>query len=134
VTLWGQGAAARIVDTVVTPVRTPFLRLTLVTLTGLVGQATAADPHAEFFEKRIRPVLVEHCYKCHSLESGKDKGGLRVDSHESLVHGGGSGAAVVPGAAEKSLLLAAIKQGDAGTAMPPQGDPLPPAVIKDFES
>jgi len=73
-----------------------------VTLTGLVGQATAADPHAEFFEKRIRPVLVEHCYKCHSLESGKDKGGLRVDSHESLVHGGGSGAAVVPGAAEKS--------------------------------
>lgn len=95
---------------------------------------SAADPHAEFFEKRIRPVLVEHCYKCHSLESGKDKGGLRVDSREALVHGGGSGPAVVPGDPAKSLLLAAIKQGDPDTAMPPKGDPLSPAVVKDFES
>lgn len=95
---------------------------------------TAADPHAEFFEKRIRPVLVERCYKCHSLESGKDKGGLRVDSRESLVHGGGSGPAVVPGQPGKSLLLAAIRQVDPDTAMPPKGEPLPPEVVTDFES
>jgi hypothetical protein len=109
-------------------------RLLLLFAATSWGSMPAEDPHAEFFEKRIRPVLVEHCYKCHSLESGKDKGGLRVDSRDALVHGGGSGPAVVPGDPAKSLLLAAIRQADPDTAMPPTGEPLPPEVVKDFES
>ena len=53
----------------------------------------------EFFEKRIRPVLVRHCYECHSAASTKLKGGLRVDSREFIRAGGDSGPAVVPGSA-----------------------------------
>lgn len=61
-----------------------------------VSSLRAADTESagvEFFEKRIRPVLVQHCYKCHSGETAEPKGGLRVDSREGLRRGGESGAA-----------------------------------------
>ena len=71
-----------------------------------VSQANA--PTAEqvaFFEQHIRPVLVEHCYKCHSEKSKKVKGSLRLDYRDTLLHGGESGLAIAVGDPEKSLLI-----------------------------
>src|SRR5262249_2540402 len=70
----------------------------------------AADDAArvEFFEKKIRPVLVANCYTCHSANTNA-KGGLRVDDRGGLVQGGNSGPAVVPGQPEKSLLIQAVR-------------------------
>lgn len=110
------------------------LSLTLaLTLLPTVA-ASAADPQSsdlEFFEKRIRPVLVRHCYACHSALTAEPKGGLRLDSREALRKGGESGPAVTPGKADDSLLLSAIKHED--YKMPPDKR-LPARVIADFES
>lgn len=84
----------------------------------------------EFFEKKIRPVLVEHCYSCHSQESKKVRGGLLVDTRDGLLKGGDTGPAIVPGAAAKSLLMAALRQTD-DLRMPPKGK-LAETVIADF--
>ena len=73
-------------------------------------QAAGADPAGiEFFEKKIRPVLVEHCYECHSADSKDVKGGLLLDSRMATRNGGESGAAVVPGKPGESLLLEALR-------------------------
>jgi hypothetical protein len=85
----------------------------------------------EFFEKKIRPVLVEHCYECHSAQSAKVRGGLLLDTRESLRRGGESGPAVVPGDVAASLLLKALRYED--RKMPPGGK-LPDPVIADFQS
>ena len=82
-----------------------------------------------FFENRIRPVLVKHCYKCHSQEAAEVGGKLLLDSREGLLKGGEAGAAIVPGDAEKSLLLQALRYD--GLEMPPEA-PLPESVINDF--
>ena len=77
----------------------------------------------EFFETRIRPVLVDSCYRCHGAEAGegKLKGGLRLDTREGMLKGGGSGKpAVVPGNAEASLLVAAIRHSNSDLQMPPK--------------
>ncbi len=71
----------------------------------------------DFFETKIRPVLVKHCYECHSESSNELQGGLRVDTREGLRIGGDSGPAVVPGNAAQSLLLSAIRYQD--LEMPP---------------
>ncbi len=100
----------------------------------LVSKATAATP-AEgeaFFEKSIRPVLVERCYECHSADAaakGKLQAGLSLDTKQGLLTGGESGPAIVPGAPEKSLLIGALKF--ESYEMPPTGK-LPAAVIADF--
>ncbi|NBU40082.1 MAG: DUF1549 domain-containing protein [Planctomycetia bacterium] len=102
-----------------------------------VPYVAAAAPTPEqitFFESKIRPVLVEHCYQCHSAEalrSGRLKANLQVDSREGMHKGGESGAAVVPGRRDESLLLAAIRYD--GFEMPPTGR-LPDTVIADFET
>lgn len=83
----------------------------------------------EFFEKRIRPVLIRHCYECHSAASAELKGGLRVDSRDFIRKGGESGPAVVPGNTKKSLLLDAIRHDS--FEMPPEKK-LPDKVIADF--
>ncbi len=90
------------------------------------------DPKGvELFEKKIRPVLVEHCYKCHSTEAKKDRGGLLVDNRASMLTGGDTGPAVVPGQPAKSLLLTVLRyQGD--VKMPPKLK-LPDSVVADFE-
>jgi hypothetical protein len=85
---------------------------------------------AEFFEKKIRPVLVEHCYECHSAQSEKLQGKLLLDSRDAARKGGESGAAVVPGEPDKSLVVQALKYET--FEMPPKGK-LPPEVIADFE-
>src|SRR5882724_9979111 len=87
----------------------------------------------EFFEKKIRPVLSQQCYDCHSAASKPLMGGLQVDSRDGLRKGGGSGqAAIVPKEPSKSLLLAALKQ--TGTLKMPPGKPLAPEVVADFEA
>ncbi len=73
----------------------------------------------EFFEKKIRPLLVANCYTCHSADTNS-KGGLRVDDRNGLLHGGDRGAAIVPGDPEKSLLIRAVSHTDDDLKMPPE--------------
>lgn len=84
----------------------------------------------EFFERRIRPVLVDQCHECHGPE--KHKGGLRLDSREGLSKGGDSGPALSRDAPEKSLLIAAIRQEHSEIQMPKGRPKLAPEVIADF--
>lgn len=95
---------------------------------------TALPEDTAFFEAKIRPVLVRHCYECHSLESGKAKGGLVLDTRQGIRLGGDTGPAVVPGESAKSLLLSAIKHSDPDLEMPPKKPRLPEQVIADFEA
>lgn len=93
----------------------------------------AAEPDAlrlDFFEKKIRPVLVEHCYECHSADAKTLKGGLRLDTREGVLRGGETGAAVVAGKPNEGLLLKALRYED--FEMPPSGR-LPDKVIADFK-
>src|SRR5262245_61602763 len=85
------------------------------------GQAAPRDEAArvEFFEKKVRPLLVSNCYNCHSA-STNSRGGLRVDDRNGLVIGGGRGPAVVPGHPEKSLLIKAVHYADKKLQMPPK--------------
>lgn len=92
----------------------------------------AAEAGVVFFENRVRPVLVEHCYECHSKESKTVKGGLRVDSRESLLLGGDSGPALVPGDPTKSLLLRAVRHESKDLAMPSRKPKLPDAILADL--
>ena len=108
------------------------MKATGISFLTLLGVPACADANAgdevstkpsheqtEFFEKRIRPVFVEHCNKCHSADAKKIKGGLRLDSREALLTGGDSGAALVPGKPDESLLLKAVRHLDADLKMPP---------------
>ena len=109
----------------------------LTLLLAAVGSTRAAEPDpkaVEFFESKIRPVLVKQCYACHSDEAAdkkKLKGGLRLDSREGLLKGGDTGPAIVPGDPKKSLLIRALT-GDGVEKMPPD-KPLTSAVVADFE-
>ena len=94
-------------------------KLTTALLLALTGTASA---DVEFFEAKIRPVLVKHCYQCHSAQAektGKLKGGLLLDTRDGSRRGGESGPAVVPGNLKKSLLLSALRH--ESFEMPPQG-------------
>jgi hypothetical protein len=91
-----------------------------------------ADDGVEFFERKIRPVLVEHCYRCHSEESKEIKGGLRLDLKSGWQQGGDSSEpAVVPGKPEDSPLLRSIRHDEGYSAMPPKQAKLPENVIAD---
>src|SRR5881394_995090 len=99
-----------------------FLVILLALL--LLRSAALAQPSPEgieFFEKKIRPLLIENCYKCHSASSEKLKGGFRLDSKELAHKGGESGKlAIVPGDAEKSLLIEAVRYNNTDLQMPPK--------------
>ncbi len=89
----------------------------------LVPLATAAGPdqaRLEFFEKQVRPILVNHCYACHSANT-KPAGGLRLDDHNGVLTGGNSGAAVSPGNPGQSLLLRRVSK-EAKRRMPAEGN------------
>lgn len=88
------------------------------------------DARLEFFEKKIRPLLVDNCYNCHSANTNS-RGGLRVDDRNGLLVGGGRGPAVVPGHPEKSLLLQAVRKTHAEVKMPPKKE-LGPEQIADL--
>jgi len=94
-------------------------------------EANNAPESIEFFEKRIRPVLAENCYECHSVESGKRKGGLHLDNRASLRAGGDAGSVIDLEKPEASLLLTAISYHDADLQMPPEKR-LPESVVEDF--
>ncbi len=92
---------------------------------------SAAEPDgAAFFESRIRPVLVMHCYECHNAE--KTKGGLRLDYRGGFEKGSESGALVNASAPDKSLLLQAIRHDSKDLKMPKGADKLPDGVIADL--
>lgn len=96
------------------------------------GDATISPDQLDFFEKKIRPVLADTCYKCHSEDSEKVKGGLVVDSKQGLLQGGDSGPSVVPGDLRKSLLIQAVRWDDQDLQMPPK-EKLSDEVIADLE-
>ncbi|MEQ1749557.1 MAG: DUF1549 domain-containing protein, partial [Prosthecobacter sp.] len=108
-----------------------FISLSLTLAKVAVAQDAAGTA---FFESKIRPVLAKHCYECHSVESGKSKGGLMLDTKQAIRAGGDTGPAVVPGDVAKSLLLTAIKHSDPDLEMPPKEPQLPKTVIADFEA
>jgi hypothetical protein len=93
--------------------------------------SSAADGVA-FFESSVRPLLVKHCYECHSQEAGKQKGGLLLDRKEGWVKGGDAGPALVPGKPEKSVLLHSVRYEDEDLQMPPKSK-LPPEDIRILE-
>ena len=97
--------------------------ITLLALLLLPGAAALGtdDADLQFFESKVRPVLAERCYKCHSEKSEKLKGGLKLDSREALLKGGDNGSAVVPGEPEKSRLIEAILYHNVDLQMPPKG-------------
>ncbi|MEI7686613.1 MAG: c-type cytochrome domain-containing protein, partial [Planctomycetota bacterium] len=103
---------------------------------GARGQGSAPDSgRLAFFESKIRPILVEHCYRCHSVKAQAEKklkAGLFVDSRMGLIKGGESGPAVVPGSPKEGSLLKALRYTDPDLRMPPKGK-LPSAVVADFE-
>jgi hypothetical protein len=111
----------------------------LVLLSGLVAlPAWAADEDAQraamtFFEKEVRPILVNRCYECHS--NTKQKGGLRVDHIGYLKTGGDTGSAVVPGEPSKSPMMEAVRWTNADFQMPPKnsGGKIPDAEIAALE-
>ncbi len=109
------------------------LGLLLAVLLPARAQEAPDARGVEFFEKKIRPVLVERCYRCHGADPGKVKGGFRLDTREGLLHGGDSGPAVVPGAPERSLLIKAIRYTDPSLRMPPGKKRLSPQEVADFE-
>src|SRR5438067_6551043 len=111
-----------------------------VALTGLLAApllfaspASADEAGVDFFERKIRPVLVEHCYPCHSETAKKQRGGLLLDSRAGLRTGGDSGPAIMPGRPDRSLLIKAVRYTDEHLRMPPKGK-LPETVRADLES
>lgn len=110
-----------------------FLRTFFAAICATVATPARADTAdaTAFFESRIRPVLVEHCYKCHSGRAKSPKGGLRLDSREAVLRGGGNGPAIVPGKPDDSLLIKALSHEGEVAEMPPD-EKLPDRVLSDF--
>ncbi len=100
---------------------------------ALHGQEITKE-QTEFFESKIRPVLADTCYRCHSADAGKSKGGLTLDSRDAILKGGDTGPAAVPGDVAKSLLIKAISYSDPDLQMPPSstGGKLSDAQIADL--
>ncbi len=99
-------------------------------LSSVLSAAELSQQQRVFFEKKIRPVLVDHCYKCHSEKAEEVEGGLLLDTREGIRKGGDTGRAVVPNRISESLLMNAIKHGD--FEMPPDKKRLPDEVIANF--
>jgi hypothetical protein len=99
-----------------------------------VVSASAAEPAADrdFFERQVRPLLVERCYSCHSTAAKKHKGGLLLDTRTAILKGGDSGPAAVPGEPDRSRLIEAVRYGREELQMPPKGR-LPPKEVAVLE-
>ncbi|MFN7921725.1 MAG: PSD1 and planctomycete cytochrome C domain-containing protein [Bryobacteraceae bacterium] len=98
----------------------------------LAATALAQDPGLELFEKKIRPVLAEKCYACHSSKAKSPMGGLALDTRDALRQGGRSGPAIAPSKPAESRIIRAIRYGDPQLRMPPTGK-LGDTAIADFE-
>ena len=105
------------------PLNLPTPRLfpmkTTLFLVALLSAGVARGEDASFFENKIRPLLAEHCYECHSADK-KQKGNLLLDTREATLRGGDTGPALVPGDPAKSLLLKAVRWSDKDLQMPPK--------------
>ncbi|MEY2599331.1 MAG: hypothetical protein RLZZ142_1590 [Verrucomicrobiota bacterium] len=102
--------------------KTPLFLLSLPVLLVPHAEGRAADATPErdaFFESKVRPLLAEHCYECHS-EQKKIKGGLALDTKQGWEKGGETGPALVPGEPGRSLLLKAVRYEDSSLEMPPK--------------
>jgi len=102
--------------------------------TAFAATNTVNSPGIDFFESKIRPVLVENCYQCHSHQSEKVRGGLMLDTRDDLLKGGDSGPVIVPHRPEQSLLIKAVGYADAELQMPPKDHKLPDAQIADLRA
>ncbi|MCG6156347.1 PSD1 and planctomycete cytochrome C domain-containing protein [Rubinisphaera margarita] len=123
------------------PIVRGFSLSTILCLNLFAQAMVYADPPVdsdaqgvEFFERRIRPLMAERCYQCHSSESKKANGGLLLDSVGGLRNGSDSGAIIVPGAPDQSLLVEVVRSDEAGVRMPPDGDRLTNTQIADIEA
>ncbi|WP_152051565.1 c-type cytochrome domain-containing protein [Tautonia marina] len=118
----------------------PNLSRSAWTLTFLLGATCSHsvfaldDPEGKaFFEAKIRPVLIEHCFACHSSQAKPPKAGFRVDTRSGLRRGGDSGSAIEPGRPDDSLLIRVLEHTSEIAMMPP-GSRLPDAVLDDFRA
>ena len=113
-------------------IRSSILLATILTL-GSSVRAELSDPaeSLKFFEEKIRPVLAEKCYSCHSADAKKVKGSLQVDHLQHLLAGGETGASLVAGKPDESLLVEAIGYGNPDLRMPPK-EKLAPEVVENF--
>lgn len=109
---------------------TPIL-LRCLLVGSLVANTAFSSEGIEFFESRIRPVLAQDCYECHN-SNGKAKGKLILDHREPMMKGGSSGPAIIPGDADESLLIQAIRHEFDDLEMPKAGVMLDEAIIEDF--
>src|SRR6185369_16800964 len=111
----------------------PFIVRPAAALALASVAAHAADDGLAFFEQKVRPVLVDHCYECHSSTAKKVKGGLLLDTKAGWEQGGDSGKpAVVPGQPDESLLVQSVRHASDDLKMPAKKPKLPDAVIADL--
>ncbi len=109
-----------------------MLALILIAYQSVAAELTPAQ--TQFFENKIRPLLADNCYKCHSSQAEKVKGGLLLDTREGVLKGGATGPAIVPGDLEKSLLIKAVRYTDLDLQMPPKDKKLSAQQITDLET
>ena len=102
-----------------------FLALACLSLNlSVAAPVELSKEQTDFFETKVRPILSGHCYKCHSLEQGKAKGDLTLDTREGVLKGGKDGVVLKPGDPDGSLLITAIGYQDPDLQMPPKGEKL----------
>ncbi|MSU64886.1 MAG: DUF1553 domain-containing protein [Opitutus sp.] len=106
------------------------LRAAEPTLKSTLAALAPAD--LQFFENKIRPLLSEQCYNCHSKGADKIKGGLLLDTREAWQSGGNSGPVIVPGKPDESPLIEAIRYKNEDLQMPPKGEKLSDQQIADL--
>ncbi|MCA9006847.1 MAG: DUF1549 domain-containing protein, partial [Planctomycetaceae bacterium] len=118
--------------------RLRYIFVLILMVSGLISPAWSAeaagkagDKGIEFFESKIRPVLIKHCYECHAADSKSIRGGLLLDTRAGLLKGGDSGPALQPGKPAESMLLESLRF--ESFEMPPSGK-LAPEIIADFET
>src|SRR3954465_10983096 len=112
-----------------------FKCLGLLLMGSAISTAVSAaelGTNYEFFEAKVRPILVDRCYKCHSTDAEKVKGGLLLDTKDGLLKGGDSGIVLIPRDPEKSKLIIAVRHTDKDLQMPPK-EKLSPQEIADLE-
>lgn len=107
-----------------------FLLVLALSTSSLHGEEAARADEVEQFEKQVAPILARHCFRCHSHDAGKAKNGLVLDSRSSMLEGGESGPAIVPGKPGESRLIRAVRHED--LEMPPGGK-LEPEEIRILE-
>src|SRR5437016_8038614 len=100
----------------------------LAPIPAIAQDKTLTPEQLEFFEKKVRPVLVQHCFECHSAKAKRVKAGLLLDSRAGLLEGGDNGPAIVPGDPDKSRVIEAVRFTNNDWKMPKKGK-LPDAII-----